>query len=353
MTLLTCLNLNNAEDCRTLLELWYKSDKKEIFWNPEYIKLFSKESEEPICLVWKESEAIIALPLIKRSISDFLTVKDTLKLFDAISPYGYGGPYYEGFPNWSFFWKEFIRWAKEEMIVSCFIRLDLFLPKSTTDGLNIKIKSKNIVRNLDIDEMDLWYDYEHKVRKNVKRAKSEKVFVEVDNDGLSIDKYINIYYETMKRRNADEYYYFSQDWFRKFIKVLRGKYLIFNAFYRDEIISTELVLVSNENIYSFLGGTKENYFYLRPNDLLKHEIILWGIRQKKKRYILGGGYNGEDGIYKYKKSFAPNGITDYKVAEIIFDNNMYEKLIEIRAKEEYIKGRNWKPRQDYFPAYRS
>jgi len=353
MTPLTCLNLNKTKDFRTLSELWYKNDNKEIFWNPEYIRLFSKENEDPICLVWKESEAIIALPLIKKSINDLLIAQDTLKLFDVISPYGYGGPYYEGYPNWSIFWKEFIGWAKKEMIVSCFIRLDLFLSKIATDGLNIKIKSKNIVRNLDIDERGLWYDYEHKVRKNVKRAISEKVLIKIDDCGSSIDKFIDIYYETMKRRNANEYYYFCQDWFHKFINVLRGKYLIFNAFYRDEIISTELVLVSNENIYSFLGGTKENYFRLRPNDLLKHEIILWGIRQKKKRYILGGGYYGEDGIYNYKKSFAPNGVTDYKVAEIIIDNIMYKRLIEIREKEEYTKGRNWKPREDYFPAYRS
>ena len=116
--------------------------------------------------------------------------------------------------------------------------------------------------------------------------------------------------------------------------------LFFHAHKDGKIVSTELVLVSRDDIYSFLGGTDSVYFYCRPNDFLKHSIIGWGIKNDKKRYVIGGGYNCEtDGIYEYKKSFAPLGDSRYSCYKIVFDPDQYDLL---------SNGNN-----DYFPFYRS
>lgn len=344
------LNSQNSKD--KWLEYWESVSKREPFANPYYCELCCNASSSALCIFWEDGQGKILLPIIKRDISYDLALEQGLRYYDLTSPYGYGGPFFKGNPNWEAFWLEFIEWARKEDIVSCFIRFSLLIPEEVKKHVATKNRNMNIVRSLDISYEKLWYEYEHKVRKNVKRAINNNIEIKIDNQGITIDQFIDIYYETMQRRKANPEYYFGKEFFERIISQLRDSYLIFNAYYKEEIISTELVLISNENIYSFLGGTREKYFILRPNDLLKHEIIRWGVNNKKKNYILGGGYSGNDGIYLYKKSFAPKGEIEFSVAEIIINDNYYKELEKLRLEKESKNGIPWIPRKDYFPSYR-
>ncbi|MFK4998691.1 GNAT family N-acetyltransferase [Bacillus sp. N9] len=82
---------------------------------------------------------------------------------------------------------------------------------------------------------------------------------------------------------------------------MKGNFVYIHVLNEDKVVSTELVLYGSENCYSFLGGTDRNYFKLQPNTLLKYEVIKWAKEKGLKRFILGGGYGKDDGIYKYKK----------------------------------------------------
>ncbi|NLI02598.1 MAG: GNAT family N-acetyltransferase, partial [Candidatus Fermentibacter daniensis] len=81
-------------------------------------------------------------------------------------------------------------------------------------------------------------------------------------------------------------------------------------------------------VYSFLGGTREEFFELRPNNLLKHRIVLWARDAGYESFLLGGGPGGEDGIFDYKKSFAPEGILDFHLACRVHDESLYGTLVE-------------------------
>jgi hypothetical protein len=102
-----------------------------------------------------------------------------------------------------------------------------------------------------------------------------------------------------------------------------------------------------------LGGTLPDAFPLRPNDLLKHEIILWARETGKKAFVLGGGYGSDDGIYRYKKSFAPQGSVPFSVGTRIHDKNVYDHLVERRRLWESEHQNEWQPRSGWFPEYRA
>ena len=157
----------------------------------------------------------------------------------------------------------------------------------------------------------------------------------------------------MDRRQAGGMYYFGRPWFETLLRGLGDSAVLFHALWQGRVVSTELVLVSAENIYSFLGGTDPEAFAVRPNDLLKHHVILWGREQGKRRFVLGGGFEPDDGIFRYKASFAPGGEVAFHVAHLIHDPSVYEDLIARRRRHEVDQGRTWEPRPDYFPAYRS
>ncbi len=114
-------------------------------------------------------------------------------------------------------------------------------------------------------------------------------------------------------------------------------------------MSSELVLVSQSHIYSFLGGTRAEAFPSRANDLLKHEVILWGHRAGKQSFVLGGGYGGADGIFRYKLSFAPRGKSDFKVGKMVVDPNWYTELMSLRRAFEESAGNHWTPESGFFP----
>ena len=89
----------------------------------------------------------------------------------------------------------------------------------------------------------------------------------------------------MSRLDALPMYRFPKGFFEKLITGLSDRVMMFHAIYQQRVLSTELLLLSEDYLYSFLGGTLEEGFPLRANPLLRHEINLWA-RDHGKRQVL-------------------------------------------------------------------
>jgi hypothetical protein len=338
------------------LEMWNAWPGREVFAHPEYVKLLAGPGDCVVCAAMGTRDGGgILFPLILRPLCAELWAKSAGNIFDAVSPYGYGGAF-----AWRCndedakqFWTHWNRWITEKQIVASFARLSLFPDQILAFPGNIEFKQSNVVRSLDLDEDALWRDYAHKVRKNVKRALQEGVQIEYDDCGARINEFVRIYHETMDRKSALSGYYFPESFFREMIAKLSGSFAFFHAIKSGVLVSTELVLLSEFHMYSFLGGTVAEAFRFRPNDLIKHSIINWGRRNGRKSFVLGGGYEGLDGIYRYKLSFAPGGDVAFYVGTQIHDASLYEQLVRAREEWELLQGNAWNPTPGYFPKYRA
>lgn len=317
------------------LELWNAWPEREVFAHPDYVRLFAQEGQGVMCAV---SESTL-YPFLYRPLADWA---------DISSAYGYSGPFSWGNGTDSgVFWAQFEEWAKSRSVVSEVIRFSLFEDSLLPYAGERQRIAGNIVRDLDVTETELLADFEHKVRKNIRRAAEQGVTIEVDIDGSRIDEFLAIYEATMQRRQAADSYFFPRSFFETIHRELPGQFVYFFAVRDGEVISTELVLASATRLYSYLGGTVESAFEYRPNDLLKVEIMRWGMRNGKKQFVLGGGYTPEDGIYRYKQSFAPNGRKEFYIGARIFDAAKYEELVAARRQKEPP------PRPNFFPEYRA
>ena len=174
-------------------------------------------------------------------------------------------------------------------------------------------------------------------------ARRSEIRIELDETGERLEDFLGLYRHTMERREADERYDFPREYFEGIHRDLAGQFVYAYALAGDRVVSSELVLVSAETVYSFLGGTDRDAFELRPNDLLKHEVILWAKEAGKRRFVLGGGYREDDGIFRYKRSFAPHGLTPFFVGQRVLEPDLYRELTEQRG-DGVAEG--------YFPAYR-
>ena len=56
---------------------------------------------------------------------------------------------------------------------------------------------------------------------------------------------------------------------------------------------------------------KKSYYYLSPNDYLKVEIIKYLKNKQFEYFCLGGGYEKNDGIFKFKKKYSKNIVDFY------------------------------------------
>ena len=147
--------------------------------------------------------------------------------------------------------------------------------------------------------------------------------------------------------------YYSLNDFKKFISLNEEHLAICSVYFENTIVSSELLLISKDSIYSFLGGTDEKYFEKRPNDFLKVEALNWARNQGKKYYVLGGGYGLEDGIFKYKKGFFPNDVVNYYTGRKILNKTIYDQLvrkISLLRQDKGLEELNTKD-DTFFPLY--
>ena len=115
-----------------------------------------------------------------------------------------------------------------------------------------------------------------------------------------------------------------------------------------------MALISDDSIFSFLGGTLSDSFEKRPNDYLKFELINWARMNGIKFFVLGGGYGSEDGIFNYKKAFFPNDVVDYYTGRWIISAQIYTDILDdVRTKYEAENSISEVfNNKDFFPAYR-
>jgi predicted N-acyltransferase len=249
-----------------------------------------------------------------------------------------------------------VEWYKANNVVSEFIRFSLNdnhvgYPGEITDTM------KN-VKGVILNQENQWKNFEHKVRKNVKRALNEglKVTIKKGKDVThdEISEFSDIYIHTMERTKANEGFFYNDSVFRNFV-LKKPSDCAFSFVYDDgKCISTEFVLLNNEVMFSFLGGTLSHSFNKRPNDLLKFELINWCINTGLKFYVLGGGYGLDDGIFNYKKSFFPNDVITFKTGRRIIHRKIYDELIAIANKKRIGQGKDTldNHRDSFFPLYR-
>jgi hypothetical protein len=71
-------------------------------------------------------------------------------------------------------------------------------------------------------------------------------------------------------------------------------------------------------------------------------VISYGRETDRSSYVLGGGYEADDGIFRYKRGFDESGVVPFHGLQLIGDRAAYTSLLDGSGGDD-----------GYFPAYRS
>ncbi len=326
------------------------------FYNIKDFQALSATENSTSCyfLFSKNAQPIVIMPFYLREISVDNKKSD---FYDVTSPYGYSGPLFDP-DNISEdvlkkFWESVDNWYAANHVVSEFIRFSL---NNNHLGYNgVLVPSLRNVKGKILDEETQWNNFKPKVRNNYRKALQHNLSIKIYYQNIAkseIEAFYNIYIKTMQRTNADIKYFLPLSYFTDFISRNPENCALALVFKDDITISGELILVSSDTLYSFMGGTLADYFNCRPNDFLKIEIMKWARATNKKYYVLGGGITDKDNLYKYKKSFfSKDEDVIYYTGRKIIDKTAYKTLV--KSKTNFNVDLITDIEHNYFPLYRA
>lgn len=256
--------------------------------------------------------------------------------YDMETPYGYGGALVENYNEELMldFSKCLSSYAKENKIISQFIR---FNPLTENSKLMQKVSNVKIEKHtifIDLQSFEIMNaNMDSKNRNMVRKAIKNEVVIKIMNDenfAQVTEQFKLMYKETMHRNNAEEFYYFDNNYFDEFFNNFKKHYKLFYAMYDNKIISMAIIMHGNENLHYHLSAADREYIHLAPNNLLLFEVAKWGIANGMKKFHLGGGVSDNDRLFSFKKSFNKNKVLDFCIGSNIFDIEKYNELVKIR-----------------------
>lgn len=347
-------NITEALDWDKTVESFPNYD---IYYLSGYLKAFEIHGDGDPVLVYYEGDGLRGMcAFMLRDIADIDWTEGIEKgqYFDAITPYGYGGWLMDGDcseEKLNGFWKEYEAFMKSQKIVCAFTRwcpwlknqetmrgssniIDLgntiFIDTTTVDGIMENIKSKD--------------------RSTIRKAVKNGITVELSDDPSLFKEFIEIYNGTMLKDNAEEYYFFKEEFYDSIIKDLDGKWLMAAAKLEDKIIAMSIMLFCNGRVHYHLSGSILEYRRLNATNLILYETAKYGAEHGCKIFHLGGGVgSGEDPLYKFKKSFNKDGDLQFSISKDMFDQQAYDMLVEMRKKNDAT----FNSESGFFPLYRA
>ena len=254
------------------------------------------------------------------------------KFYDFETPYGYGGALCDSdIPEVSQinFLKEIIEFCKGNSIISQFVRFHPLL--GNHDKLDLVIEKRYMRDTIFIDTESpelIMSNMDSKNRNMVRKAKKNNVEIVVKPID-EYDEFIDMYVETMKNNDADEYYTFHEDYFQS-LKTMEENACIFYAMLDEKPISASIMYYNDKFMHYHLSGTHFEYRKFSPGNLLLYEAACWASERGIKMFHLGGGMAPDDSLFGFKKQFNKNGRLPFYVGKTVFDQEGYDTLLSIR-----------------------
>ncbi len=323
----------------------------DIYFEPNYGKL-NEKIEHGVCNVFRHESpyGTVHHMFIKREIPIHI---NNQTYFDLVTPYGYGGPIIVNCNREKKtelikeFKIKFQKYCEENNIVSEFVRFHP-IARNAEDLhfiYNIENIRKTVGTNLHDFEDPINIEFSKSTRKTIRRIMNSGVTYRIIESPENINTFKEIYYSTMDRNDASDYYYFDDDYFDNCLKYFRNHIIMVEVQFNGKVIASGFYFVYGEIVHAHLSGTLEGYLHLSPAYIIKHATAEWAIEHGIKLIHYGGGTSNsiKDPLYQFKKKFGKNTEFDFYIGKKVWNTDVYKQLCDKKDVELDV---------NFFPAYR-
>ena len=320
----------------------------DVYWLSGYVKAFQLHGDgEPLLFHYDGGTTRGINVVMKRDVAKderFAGKIPEGEYFDLATPYGYGGWLVEGSDTQKLF-EAYAAWMEKNGVISEFVRFHPMLQNHALCGDGYEIIPLGEVVHMDLDSPEMIWDNITSKNRNVIR-KAIKNGVEIFNGRFPeiFEIFREMYNKTMDKDNAEEYYYFSKDFYRSVLEDLPQNAQVFYAVKDGVVISAAIMLHTNGRMNYHLSGSLREYSALAPGNLLLYKAALWGCANGCKTFYLGGGVgSGEDSLFKFKRAFYKGELNRFYIGKKIYNRTRYDELVAMREPTE----------SGFFPKYRA
>lgn len=315
-----------------------------------YHNLSKKENETPILIKYQEHNTCVLLPLLLREIenSDYK---------DATSVYGYSGLLcisdMSNFDNENFK-KELNLFLLKNKIVSVFSRLHPYLnsQEKILNGIGHISNPGDVVYINLLEPIKIQRQhYSNRLKTHINKAKRLCTIIKGETKA-HVQEFIKIYYENMRRVNANESYFFDESYFYQLMSSPDFEVELSLAVSNEtkEIIAGALFVKTDKIVQYHLSGIKKEFLDINSIKYVIDDMRIKSTEEGYTYFNLGGGRsNKQDSLFSFKTSFSKS-LKPFKLWKYIVDENAYRDLVkQNKVAESEV---NIEDDQVFFPAYR-
>lgn len=274
--------------------------------------------------------------------------------YDITSPYGYGGPLILECQDKDqllmTFESEFGVYCKTENIVSEFVRFHpicenaktfeaIYQPQYLRQTVGTTISNPG--------ERPFMAEFNQSSRKLTRRAEKMGVTARIVEQPSfeDLQNFISLYYATMDRNGATDFYYFSEQYFKECVYLLGKNLLLIEVVAEEKVICACIYFVSGAYLHEHLMGSLTESLALNPVYVLKKAASDWAYDKEMELIHYGGGLTNapDDPLFSFKKKFTRQTFFDFYIGKRIHKEDAYQAL----CRERYLS-----PTDPFFPAYR-
>ncbi len=181
-------------------------------------------------------------------------------------------------------------------------------------------------------------------RREIAKARAKGVTVSVESGVSAVADFHAIYTRAMSKLDADNFYFFGQDYLSRLAASEDFNTLFFFATYEGKKIAASIFLVTGTIMQYYLSGTVFEYRQLAPSKVIIAEAHALAVKLGAKDIVLGGGVgSGQDALFAFKKGFSSH-LVPFHVVRYVLDENRYLALCAASGVSSETT--------DFFPAYR-
>lgn len=324
----------------------------DIYFEPAYAALYQTKDSEAVEYRFETNYGVITNLFLKRKID--IEIGADAPYYDLVTPYGYGGPVIHSVAAGrkddliAAYMEDFLEYTRAQHIVAEFVRFHPIIGNGVDfqEAYNAIYDRKTVGTRLTYEDV-IATEFSRHRRKDIRRIlKNPDIHYEIDEHPDSLDEFVAVYYSTMDRDQADDYYYFGKAYFRQMLERFPDHITTGKVFLGNQLIAMGVYFRYGRFLHAHLSGTISEYLEYSPAYILKYALALYGHEKGYEVIHYGGGSSPspDNSLYRFKREFGKNTEFDFYLAKKVWNAEVYQKLCEAKGTDMNT---------GFFPAYRS
>lgn len=307
-------------------------EQQDIYYTPEYYSLYENYGDgKAQCFVFEENGELALYPFLINSVNKLGYQLDD-EYFDIQGAYGYNGvvssTYSPDFIN--SFHNHFKNYCINNNIIAEFTRFHPILKnESFSFNMNVIEDRKTVLLDITKDYDFIWKNCYSSINRNmIRKALKKNISISISDIESDYIDFFDIYELTMQNIGAEEYYFFSENYFKHIKTHLQNNHRLIIAKIDDKIICAMILMFNGKYAHYHLSARLKEFSNTGVNNLILNEAIKIAKSEGCSFFHFGGGSSTlqNDSLLKFKSNFSKEK-RDFYIGKKIHNSEIYTTII--------------------------